>query len=306
MTLRQLRCFAAVIKSGFNLSVAARTLHISQPGISRYIKLLEEELQVPLFVHSHNRLVSLTPAGQAIANIANRALLDIQSIPAVANDYRVGELGRLVIATNPGHARYSLPPVMERFIKCHPRVRVRIRQGNSSQVAHWVLNGDAEVFISTGPTEPNPELLLLPCSPIHPTILTPANHPLARKRKLTLEQLCSYPIITYDAEFAFHANVMRSFHIKGLEPDILLSATDAEIMKIYVRAGLGIAIVAHSAFDARLDQDLRGLDARNLFHSTMLHIGLKRNVYLTKHLIRFIEFFAPHLKVGNLRKAIAA
>jgi len=305
MTLRQLRCFAAVIKAGFNLSVAARALHISQPGISRYIKLLEEELQAPLFVHSHNRLVSLTPAGQAIANIANRALLDIESIPAVAKDYCLGELGRLVIATNPGHARYSLPPVMERFIKCHPRVRVRIRQGNSSQVAQWVLSGDAELFISTGPTDPNPELLLLPCSPIHPIILTPGGHPLARKRKLKLNELCSYPIITYDSEFAFHANVMRSFHAHGLEPDILLSATDAEIMKIYVRAGLGIAIVAHSAFDPRIDQDLRRLDARDLFHSTMLHIGLKRNAYLTKHLMRFIEFFAPHVKVKGLSNTIA-
>jgi LysR family cys regulon transcriptional activator len=306
MTLRQLQCVCEVINSGFNLSVAARALHVSQPGISRYIQLLEDELRVRLFVRAKNRLASLTPAGQAIAEVARRALREVQSIPAVARDYRDGDAGTLVIATNPGHARYSLPPVMERFIKRHPRVRVRIRQGNSTQVSEWVLSGDAELFISTGPTEPDPELVLFPCHPIYPVVLAPPRHALTRKRNLTLEDLCACPIITYDAEFAFHANIMRAFHSKGLAPDILLSATDAEIMKIYVRAGLGIAIVAHSAYDRRKDRGLRALDVRHLFNPTVLHIGLRRNVHLTGHLIRFIEFFAPHLKPAELRKATAS
>jgi LysR family cys regulon transcriptional activator len=295
-----------VIDSGFNLSVAARVLHISQPGISRYISLLEDELGVRLFSRSKNRLVSLTPAGQAIAEVATRALREVQSIPSVAKDYREGEAGRLVIATNPGHARYSLPPVMERFIKRHPRVRVRIRQGNSSQVTDWVLSGDAELFIATGPTEPNRDLVLFPCHAIHPVILAPTRHPLTSKRRLTLEDLCSYPMITYDPEYAFHTNMMRTFHAKGLVPDILLSATDADIMKIYVRAGLGVAVVAHSAYNARSDRGLRALDVRHLLNSTILHIGLRRNIYLTKHLIAFVELFAPHLKADEVRKAIAS
>lgn len=306
MTLRQLRCMREVINSGFNLSVAARVLHISQPGISRYIKLLEDELDVALFVKSKNRFVSLTPAGQAVAEVAKRALLEAQSLPSIAKEYRDGEVGKLVIATNPGHARYSLPPVMERFIKRHPKVRVRIRQGNSSQVTDWVLSGDAEVFIATGPTEPNRELALFPCHAIHPIVLTPPRHPLAAKRRVTLEDLCSYPIITYDAEYAFHTNIMRTFHARGLVPDILLSATDAEIMKIYARAGLGIALVAHSAYNRRVDRGLIGLDVRHLFNSTVLHIGLRRNVYLTRHLIAFIELFAPHLKLDEIRKAIGS
>jgi LysR family transcriptional regulator, cys regulon transcriptional activator len=306
MTLRQLQCVCEVINSGFNLSVAARALHISQPGISRYIQLLEEELRVSLFVRSKNRLVRLTPAGQAIAEVATRALREVNSIPAVAKDFREGDVGTLVIATNPGHARYSLPPVMERFIKRHPRVRVRIRQGNSSQVSDWVLSGDAELFISTGPTEPNPEMVLFPCHPIHPIVLTPPRHPLTQKREVTLEDLCAYPIITYDAEFAFHTNMMRAFHSQGLVPDILLSATDAEIMKIYVRAELGIAIVANSAHDSRKDRGLRALNVDHLFNPTVLHIGMRRNAHLTGHLIRFIEFFAPHLTLAELRKATTA
>lgn len=304
MTLRQLRCICEVIDSGFNLSIAARVLHMSQPGISRYIKMLEDELEVPLFVRRKNRFEGLTPAGQAVANLARRALRDVQSIPSVAKDYRDGETGQLVIATNPGHARYALPPVMERFIKLHPRVHVRIRQGNSSQVADWVLAGDAEVFVATGPSEPNPELVLFPCQSIHPVILTPPGHPLGEKKRVTLADLCEHPIITYDAEFAFHNHMMRAFHGKGLTPEILLSASDADIMKMYVRAGLGIAILANSAYNRKADKDLQAIDARHLFNSTVLHLGLRRHTYLTRHLSAFMELFAPHLDMTEVAKAI--
>jgi LysR family cys regulon transcriptional activator len=134
----------------------------------------------------------------------------------------------------------------------------------------------------------------------------PARHPLASKRRVTLPELCAYPIITYDTEFAFHKNIMRTFHDARLKPDILLSASDAEIMKIYARAGLGIAIIAHSAYNKNIDRGLRALDVSHLFNSTVLHVGLRRNVYLTKHLIAFLHFFAPHLGIEEVRKAIAA
>lgn len=302
MTLSQLRCFCEVINSGFNLSVAARVLHTSQPGISRHIKSLEEELDIPLFVRRKNRFESLTPAGQVIAAFTSRALRELQNIPSVAKDYRDGEVGKLVIATS---ARYSLPPVMQQFIKHYPRVRVRIRQGNSSQVVDWVLSGEAEIFISTEPSEPNRELVLFPCHSIHPIILTLPSNALAKKGRVQLNDLCEHSILTYDSEFAFHANMMRAFHAKGLVPDILLSASDAEIIKMYVRAGLGIAILADSAYNMRTDKGLRAIDARHLFNSTVLHIGLRRNVYPTKHLIAFVELFAPHLVIDEVRKAIA-
>ena len=306
MTLRQLRCLCEVIEAHFNLSLAARALHLSQPGVSRYLKMLESEFGVPLFVKAKNRFTRLTPAGNAIAEVARRTLRELETIPSIARDYRDGEAGSLTIATNPGHARYSLPPVMERFIKRHPRVRVRIRQGDSSQVSDWVQDGDAELFISTGPTEPNPELVLFPCQAIHPVVLAPARHPLTARRRITLHDLCAYPIITYDTEFAFHKNIMRTFHAAKLRPDILLSASDAEIMKIYARAGLGIAVVAHSAYNKGVDKGLRVIDVTHLFNSTVLHIGLRRNVYLTKHLIAFVELFAPQLKIDVIRKALVS
>lgn len=306
MTLRQLHCLCEVISARFNLSLAARALHLSQPGVSRYLKMLESELGIPLFVKAKNRFTSLTPAGNAIAEVARRALRELETIPAVARDHRDGEAGSLVIATNPGHARYSLPPVMERFVKRHPRVRVRIRQGDSSQVSEWVQSASAELFISTGPTEPNPELVLFPCQAIHPIVLVPTRHPLATKRHLTLHDLCAYPVITYDTEFAFHKNIMRTFHDAKLKPEILLSASDAEIMKIYARAGLGIAIIAQSAYNKNIDRGLRALDVSQLFNSTVLHVGLRRNIYLTKYLIAFLQFFAPHLKIEDVRRAIVS
>lgn len=303
MKLQQLRYVCEIVNAGFNLSRAARVLHTSQPGVSRYIHLLEEELNVPLFVRSKNRFAGLTPAGEAIAEAAKRALREVESVHHIARDFRGGDVGNLTIATAPGHARYSLPPVVERYVKRYPQVRLRIRQGNSAQVVDWVLNKEADCFVATGPSEPNRDLMLLPCHEIHTVILAPPAHPLGKKRRITLEDVCAYPIITYDAEFAFYSHMMRAFHSKGLQPDILLSASDAELMKTYVRAGLGIAVVAHTAHGKAKDRGIRTVEAAHLFDTTVVHIGVRRGVHLSKHLVHFIELFAPQLQFGAQQRA---
>lgn len=306
MKLQQLRYLCEIVNADFNLSRAARVLHASQPGISRYIHLLEQEVDLPLFVRNKKRFTGLTPAGQAIAEAAKRALREVESVHHIARDYREGDMGNLTIATAPGHARYSLPPVIERYVKRYPRVRLRIRQGNSAQVVDWVLNQEADCFIATGPTEPNRDLTLLPCHDIHTAILTPPAHPLVKTRRITLEDVCSYPIITYDAEFAFYGHMMRAFHSKGLQPDILLSASDADLMKTYVRAGLGIAIIAHTAQAKQRERGLHIIQAQHLFDSTVVHIGLRRDMYLSKHVLRFVDLFAPALQATKLRQTRAA
>jgi LysR family cys regulon transcriptional activator len=297
--LQQLKYVCEIVNAGFNLSRAARALHSSQPGVSRYIHLLEEELGVKLFERAKNRFTALTPAGSAIAEAAKRALREVETVQHIARDFRSGDVGNLTIATAPGHARYSLPPVIERYVKRHPRVRLRIRQGNSGQVVEWVMNREADCFIATGPTEPNRDLTLLPCHEIHTVIMTPPSHPLGKKRRITLEDVCAYPIITYNAEFSFYTHMMKAFHTEGLEPDILLSAGDAELMKTYVRAGLGIAIVAHTAQGKRKDRGIRPIDAAHLFGTSIVHIGVPRGVHLSRHLVQFIEMFAPHVDLAR-------
>jgi LysR family cys regulon transcriptional activator len=304
--LQQLRYVCEIVNAGFNLSRAARVLHASQPGVSRYVHLLEEELGLPLFVRTKNRLVSLTPAGEAIAEAAKRALREVESVQHIASDFRGGDVGNLIIATAPGHARYSLPPVVERYVKRYPGVRLRIRQGNSAQVVEWVMNKEADCFIATGPTEVNRDLTLLPCHDIHAVILAPSAHPLGKKRRITLEDVCAFPIITYNAEFTFYSHIMRAFHSAGLQPDILLSASDAELMKTYVRAGLGIAIVAHTAQGKGKDRGMRTIDAAHLFGTSVVHIGVRRGVHLGKHLVHFVEMFAPRLELGAQQRTKSA
>lgn len=299
MKLQQLKYVCEIVNAGFNLSRAARVLHSSQPGVSRYIHLLEEELGVQLFERTKNRFTGLTPAGVAIADAAKRALREVESVQHIARDFRSGDMGNLTIATAPGHARYSLPPVIERYVKRYPRVRLRIRQGNSGQVLEWLLNREADCFVATGPTEPNRELTLLPCHEIHTVIMTPPSHPLRKKRRITLQDVCTYPIITYNAEFSFYTHMMKAFHMEGLQPDILLSASDAELMKTYVRAGLGIAIVAHTAQGKQRDRGIHTIDVAHLFGTSTVHIGVPRGVHLSRHLVHFIEMFAPHLDLAK-------
>jgi len=191
------------------------------------------------------------------------------------------------------------------FKKRYPKVKLVLAQGSPPQLAEMVLAGTADIAIATEALDHYPQLLALPGYSWHHTVVVPLKHPLLKQERLSLEELAKYPIITYDTEFAFHKNIMRTFHAAKLKPDILLSASDAEIMKIYARAGLGIAIVARSAYDKSVDKGLRALDVRHLFKPTVLHVGLRRNVYLTRHLIAFLQLFAPHLKIEDVRKAIA-
>lgn len=304
MTLQQLRYLCRLADCGFNISQAARTLHTSQPGVSRYLHLLEDELGLQLFVRDKKRIVGLTPGGQAIVAVGNRMVSDADNLEHIAKDYRAGNAGDLTVATFHTHARYTLPPVIERFTKRFPRVQLRLRQGYLSQIAHWVKNGEADLFVATAPSEPVPELVLLPCYELHRVILTPPNHPLLRKRRVTLEHVAAYPIITYDYELPSRSLVMRAFHKKHLSPNVVVRATDADIMKTYVQRGVGIAIVAHTAYDKRQDSGLRAIDARHLFESGIVHVGLRRNAYLSNYIIHFIELLAPRLRRAQIENAV--
>ena len=295
LKLQTLRALHAVVESAFSVTRAAELLHTSQPGISRHLADAEEALGTPFFERRRNRLVGLTPAGAALMPLIDRTLRQLDSLPRVAQRFSSGEAGNLTVATSHTHARYLLPPVIARFIREYPTVALRLRQGFVSQIVGWMESGEADLSVSAAPPVAHPDLAFYPFRELHRIVLTPARHPLSKLPRPTLRDIAAWPIITYDREFAAHAQILRAFEAAQLEPNIALSTSDTDVMKTYALTGLGIAILADSAFDPKLDKGLRAIDARHLFPSTKVHIGLRRDAPIGAHAQRFIELVSPEL-----------
>ncbi|MES2562870.1 MAG: CysB family HTH-type transcriptional regulator [Pseudomonadota bacterium] len=306
MTLQQLRYFCEVVRRDMNISKAAQALEVSQPGLSRQLQLLEHELAVELFVRNRKRLVRLSPAGEEIHQNAERTLASARNITQAALDHSGEKLGSLTIATTHTQARYALPDVIRRFKLRYPQVQLSLRQGTPADVSQLVSSGTADIGIATEPVEPPAEVLLLPCYDLHRIVLTPARHPLLKVRRLTLEKLAQYPLITYDYAFIGHSKTLEAFAASGITPNIVLNAIDADVIKTYVEFGLGIAILPDMAYDRRRDKSLRAIDARHLFTPNTIHLGIRRNYYLRGYMYAFIEMFAPHLKQTVVQKALSA
>ncbi|MGZ8201685.1 MAG: CysB family HTH-type transcriptional regulator [Burkholderiales bacterium] len=304
MTLQQLRYFAEVVRQDLNISKAAEALHVSQPGLSRQLQLLERELDVELFVRNRKRLVRLSAAGTEIHRIAERTLESARNIKAAAREHAGEHEGALTIATTHTQARYALPAVIRRFAERYPQVKLSLRQGTPADVSELVATGSADLSIATQPLQPHPELVLLPCYKLERIVLTPAGHPLLKLKRLTLEKLAEYPLITYDYAFIGRSKTVGAFEARGIEPNIVLNAIDADVIKTYVESGLGIAIIPDMAYDRKRDKNLRAIDASHLFEPNTIHIGIRRNHYLRGYTYAFIEMFASHLKRSAVEKAI--
>lgn len=305
MTLQQLRYFSAVVRHDLNISKAAVTLDVSQPGLSRQLQLLEHELQVELFVRNRKRLVRLSAAGAEIHALAERTLESARSVREAAREHAGEHHGSLTVATTHTQARYALPEVIKRFRQRYPDVQLSLRQGTPAEVSYLVASGNADVSIATEPLDPPADVVLLPCYELQRIVLTPVRHPLLRGKKLTLERLAAYPLITYDYAFIGRSKTVGAFEAQGLKPNIVLNAIDADVIKTYVESGLGIAIVPDMAYDRRRDKTLRAIDASHLFEPNTIHIGMRRNHYLRGYTYAFIEMFAPHLKRTVVEKALA-
>jgi len=296
MKLQQLRYLREVAKRGLNLSEAAQTLHTSQPGISKQIRQLEDELGVDILVRHGKRVVDVTEPGRVILGIAERILQDTENLRQVAREFGAEGAGSFTIATTHTQARYALPPVIARFSARYPKVRLSLRQGSPQDMAELVRSGQADIAIATEAVEFYEGLTLLPCYQWNRCVITPLKHPLLRDRQLSIESLARYPIVTYDFAFTGESPIRRAFESKRIEPNVVLTAIDADVIKAYVEMGLGVGILAKMAFDPARDLGLRLIDASHLFEPSMTRIAIKPNVYLRGYVYDFIELFAPHLK----------
>jgi LysR family cys regulon transcriptional activator len=295
MNIQQLRYVFETARRGLNVSEAAEALFTSQPGVSKQIRLLEEELGVDIFVRHGKRLVAITEPGQAILTIATRVLRDLDNLRQVSHEFAAEDVGELTIATTHTQARYALPPVVAEFTRRYPKVRLVLHQGNPGQVCNEVSSGEADIGIATEGIEGYQGIVSLPCFQWNRCVIAPPDHPIFAARSLTLEEIAKYPIVTYDFAFSGRSLINKAFDGRGLAPNIVLTAIDADIIKTYVRLGLGIGIVAAMACDANADTDLRIADAAHLFQSSTTHIGLRRNNFVRGYIYAFIELFAPHL-----------
>ena len=295
MKIQQLRYLAEVVRRGLNVSEAAEALHTSQPGVSKQIRALEDELGVQVFARHGKRLVSVTEPGKAVIAIAERILAEAQNLRRAGEEYANNQLGTLTIAATHTQARYALPKAVAAFKRRYPKVELVIHQGNPTQICEQVLSGDADLGVATEMISVYPELVSLPVYQWNRCVVVPARHPLLKAKPLTLERLAEFPIVTYDFAFANRSLVQKAFEVRGLKPHVVLSAQDSDVIKTYVELGLGVGILARMAFDPKRDRPLRAIDAGHLFESSTTRLGIKRGAYLRRYAYEFIELFAPQL-----------
>ena len=305
MKLQQLRYLCEVARQGLNLSTAAAALYTSQPGISKQIRMLEDELGIEIFVRNGKRVVAVTAPGKIILEISERMLRDADNLKRVAQEFTREDAGALAIATTHTQARYALPRVIKEFTQRYPKVQLSLQQGSPTHISELVTSGAADLAIATEAIEYYPDLVMLPCYDWNRSVIAPPGHPLLKEKKLTLEAIARYPIITYDFAFTGRSKINQAFEAQGLTPNVVLTAIDTDVIKTYVGLGLGIGIVASMAFDAKEDSGLRAMDASHLFAPSTTRIGLRRNYYLRGYVYDFIELFAPHLTRKVIDAAMA-
>ena len=304
MKLQQLRYIWEVAHHDLNVSATAQSLYTSQPGISKQIRLLEDELGVEVFSRSGKHLTRITPAGERIIATAGEILRKVESIKQIAQEFSNERKGTLTLATTHTQARYALPPVISGFMQRYPDVSLHMHQGTPVQICEMTVDGTADFAIATEALELFSDLVMMPCYRWNRCVIVPRNHPLAELGELTLEALAEYPLVTYVFGFTGRSKLDDAFSSRGLSPKVVFTAADADVIKTYVRLGLGVGIVAHMAVDPQVDSDLVALDASRLFEPSVTKIGFRRGTFLRGFMCDFIQQFALHLDRDMLEKAI--
>jgi LysR family cys regulon transcriptional activator len=295
MNLHQLRFVREAVRQNYNLTEAAKALYTSQPGVSKAIIELEEELGIDIFTRHGKRIRGLTEPGRAVLKSVELIMQEIDGLKRIGKEFAAQDSGSFTIATTHTQARYSLPKVVQAFTQKFPKVRLSLLQGNPKQVADMVLKDQADIAIATESIANVGGLVSIPCYQWEHVLVVPAEHPLLKSKSVTLEEIAAFPLITYDSAFTGRAKIDHAFALRGLHPEVLLEAIDADVIKTYVELGLGVGIIAGMAYDAERDKTLRAVSVGHLFGSNVSRVALKQGAYLRGYVYTFIELMTPTL-----------
>ncbi|SFG60955.1 HTH-type transcriptional regulator CysB [Neptunomonas qingdaonensis] len=304
MKLQQLRYIWEVSRHDLNVSATAQSLYTSQPGISKQIRLLEDELGVEVFARSGKHLTRVTPAGEAILEVAGQILQKVESIKQVAQEFSDEKKGSLAVATTHTQARYALPKTITEFIKSYPDVSLHMHQGTPMQISEMAADGTVDFAIATEAMTHFSDLIMMPCYRWNRSVIVPKDHPLTQVSKLTLKDIADYPIVTYVFGFTGRSKLDDAFAKEGLEPKVVFTAVDSDVIKAYVRLNLGVGIVATMAYEPEVDKDLVVLDASHLFEPSTTKIGFRKGTFLRGYMYDFIHLFAPHLTKDVIKQVL--
>jgi LysR family transcriptional regulator, cys regulon transcriptional activator len=295
MNLHQLRFVREAVRQNFNLTEAAKALFTSQPGVSKAIIELEEELGIDIFTRHGKRIRGLTEPGREVLKSVELVMQEIDGLKRLGKEYAAQDSGSFTIATTHTQARYALPKIVQAFMQKYPKVRLSLLQGNPKQIAEMVLRDQADIAIATEAIASVDGLVSMPCYQWEHVVVVPVDHPLTRVKEISLEDIALYPLITYDSAFAGRSRIDHAFGVRGLKPDVLLEAIDADVIKTYVELGMGVGIIAGMAFDTERDRTLRAIPVGHLFGVNVSRVAIKQGAYLRSYIYTFVELLTPNL-----------
>jgi len=304
MNFQQLRILRETVKCNYNLTEVGNALFTSQSGVSKHIKDLEDELGIELFLRKGKRLLGLTEPGKELLIIVERMLIDTKNIKLLAEQFSHSDKGQLTVATTHTQARYILPQIVSRFKKEFPKVHLALHQGSPNEISELLLNGEADLAIATESLSQILELVSFPFYSWHHAVVVPEGHPLEKSKKLKLEDIAEYPIVTYHEGFTGRKLIDETFSNAHLSPDIVMSALDADVIKTYVELGLGIGIIASMAYQKERDTHLKLLSSDHLFANNTTRIAVRKGHYLRGYAYKFIELCAPSLTEVEVKAAL--
>ena len=301
MKLQQLKCVYQIVQNDFNISKAAKFLNTSQPGVSKQIQLLEGEVGIKIFQRNGKRLTGLSNAGNDLYKSISAIIREVSNIKNISHEHESDDTGSFTIATTHTQARYKLPKVVEAFVKKYPKIDLNIHQGDPSQVTEQILKGDADVGIATESIGHNENIICIPCYSWNRVLVFPKNHVLSSIKEITLQNIASYPMITYDYAFTGSTIVSKVFKDANISPNIMLTAIDADVIKTYVELNLGVGLIAEMAYDKNKDSALESRDVSHLFPTSTTYIGIRKETFVRGFVYEFIKMFTPDITDFDLR-----